>query len=71
MIQTRSMTTSPGHQESGNASSHLNRAPTPSMTVQQQLQSMVAMISKLTQQNYKLTREINKQCQQRHGEERG
>ena len=65
------MTTSPGHQESGNASSHLNCAPAPSMTIQQQLQSMAAVIAKLTQQNYKLTREINRQCQQRHGEERG
>ena len=57
------MTTSPGHQESRNASSHPNRAPPPSMTVQQQLQSMAAVMAELTQQNQELTREVNRQRQ--------
>ena len=51
MIQNRSMATSLGHQESGNASNHLNYARTPPMTVQQQLQSMVTTMAELTQQN--------------------
>ena len=43
------MPTSLGHQESGNATSHLNRALEPPMTIQQQLQSMVAAMAELTQ----------------------
>ena len=49
------MTTSAGHQESGNASSHPNRAQQYAPTVQslsiQQMQSMVAAMAKLTCQN--------------------
>ena len=65
MVQTRSMATSPGHQESGNASSHPNHAHNSTPVVQppsvQQMQSM----AKLTRQNQELTREIN-QRRQRH-----
>ena len=32
---------------------------------------MVTTMAKLMQQNQELTREFNRQCQQRHGEERG
>ena len=63
MVWTKSMTTSPGHQESRNASSHPNRAPPPSMIIQQQLQSMAAVMAELTQQNQELTREVNRQRQ--------
>ena len=62
------MATSPGHQESGNASSLPNRTPPPPITVQQQLQSMVAMMAELMQQNQQLTREVNRQRQQHSGE---
>ena len=55
MVRTRSMATSAGHQESGNASSHPNRAQQYAPTVQslsiQQMQSMVAAMAKLTCQN--------------------
>ena len=64
MVWTRSMATSPGHKESGNASSHPNRAPPPPMIVQQQLQSMTAVMAELTQQNQELTRKVNRQRQQ-------
>ena len=56
------MATSPGQQESGNTSSHPNRAPPPPMTVKQQLQFMAAMMVELTQQNHELAREVNRQC---------
>ena len=68
MVRSRSMATSPGHQESGNASSLPNCTPPPPMTVQQQLQSMAALMAKLTQQNQELTREVNRQHQQHSGE---
>ena len=41
------------------------------MTVQQQLQSMVAAMVEQTQQNQELTREVNRQCHQQHGGEWG
>ena len=63
MVRTRSMATSLGHQESGNASSHPNRAPPPPIVVQQQLQSMAAAMVELMQQNQELTREVNRQHQ--------
>ena len=68
MVRTRSISTSLGHQESGNASNHPNRAPPPPMTVQQQLQSMAVAMAELTQQNQELTREVNRQRKQRGGE---
>ena len=57
MIQVRSMATSPEHQESGNASSHPNRAlALPPASIQQQLQSMAVAMVDLTQQNQELTK---------------
>ena len=48
MVRIRSMTTSAGHQESGNASSHPNRAQQSAPTMQslsiQQMQSMAAAL---------------------------
>ena len=63
MVRTRSMATSLGHQESGNASSHPNHARPPPIVVQQQLQSMAAAMVELMQQNQELTREVNRQHQ--------
>ena len=60
--RTRSIATSPGHQESGNASSHPNRTHQLALVMQppsiQQIQSMAAVNAKLTRQNQELTREI-------------
>ena len=70
MVRTRSMATSPGHQESGNTSSNPNCTPLPPMNVQLRLQSMTTAMVELMQQNQELTREVNRQRQQ-HGGERG
>ena len=55
MVQTRSMATSPGHQESGNASSLPNRDRQSTPVMQppsiQKVQSMVATVAELTCQN--------------------
>ena len=60
MVWTRSMATSPKHQESENAFSLSNRALAPqSASIQQQLLSMVAAMVDLMQQNQELTREVN------------
>ena len=52
MVQTRSMATSPGHEESGNASSHPNRnrqlAPVMQLPSMQHIQSMAAAMAELT-----------------------
>ena len=60
MVQTRSMTTSPGHQENGNASSRPIRdrqsAPVMQPPSIQQVQSMAAAMVELTRQNQELTR---------------
>ena len=52
MVQTRSMAISPGHQESGNASSHPNRDHQSELVMQppsiQQVQSMAAAMTELT-----------------------
>ena len=68
MVRTRSMATSTGHEESGNASSHPNRhrqsapvMPTPSM---QHIQSMATAMAELTRQNQELTREIGRRQHQ-------
>jgi len=67
MVRTRLMTTSPGHQKSGDASSHPNRAHQSAPVMQlpsiQQMQSMVAAMAELTRQNQELTREINQRRQ--------
>ena len=65
------MATSPGHQESGNASSHPNRAHQSAPVMQlpsiQQIQSMAAIMAELTCQNQELTQEINqrRKCNER------
>jgi len=53
------MATSLKHQESENTSSHPNSTPTPPPIVQQRLQSMVATIADLTQQNQELTNTVD------------
>ena len=63
------MATSPGHQESGNASSHPNRDRQSALVMQlpsiQQMQSMAITIAELTCQNQELAKEINLR-RQRH-----
>ena len=63
MVQTRSRATSPGHQESKDASSnpHRDRQFVPIMQPPsvQHVQSMAATIVELTRQNQELTRKIN------------
>ena len=67
MVRTRSMTTSPSYQKSGNASSNPNHshqlAPVMQLPSLQQMQSM----AELTCQNQELTWEINqrKKCHER------
>ena len=71
MVQTRSMATSPGHQESRNASSnpHHDRqsAPNAQPPSIQHIQSMAAAMAKLTRQNQELTREISLRRQRHEG----
>ena len=69
------MATSPGHEESGNASSHLNRdrqsapvMPPPSM---QHIQSMATAMAELTRQIQELTREIGLRTQHQGGHAEG
>ena len=77
MVRTRSRATSPGHQESRDASSnpHCDRQSTPAMQPSsiQHMQSMAATIAELTRQNQELTREINlrRQRHEAYGEEQG
>ena len=63
MVRTRSRATSPGHQESRDASSnpHHDHQSTPVMQPSsvQHVQSMAATMAELTRQNQELTREIN------------
>ena len=58
------MATSPGHEESGNASSHPNRdrqsAPVMPPSSMQHIQSKAAAMAELTRQNHELTREIGR-----------
>ena len=77
MVRTRSRATSPGHQESKDASSNppRDRQSTPTMQPSsvQQAQSMAATMAELTCKNQELTREINFRRQQHeaYGEEQG
>ena len=63
------MATSPGHKESGNASSHPNHdhqsAPVMQPPSMQHIQSMAAAMAELTRHNQELTREIGLR-RQRH-----
>ena len=69
MVRTRLRATSPGHQESKDASSnpHQDRqsAPVTQPSSIQHIQSMTAAMVELTCQNQELTREINLR-RQRH-----
>ena len=69
MVQTRSRVTSPGPQESRDASSnpHCDRqsAPTMQPSSVQHVQSMAAAIAELTRQNQELTKELNLKRQNR------
>ena len=69
MVRIRSKATSPGHQESRDASSnpYRDRQSTPIMQLPsiQHVQSMVAAMAKLTSQKQELTREISLR-RQRH-----
>ena len=74
MIRTRSRVTSPGHQESRDASSNPHRgrqsAPVTQPPSIQHVQSMAAAMVELTRQNQELTREISlrRQLHERHAE---
>ena len=71
MVQTRSRATSPGPQESRDASSNPRRdrqsmlAPAMQPSSVQHVQSMAAAMAELTRQNQELRREINLR-RQRH-----
>ena len=71
MVRTRSRATSPGHQESRDASSNPYRdrqsAPIMQPSSIQHMQSMAATMAELTSQNQELTREINLRRQRHEG----
>ena len=71
MVRTRSKVTSPGLQESRDASSNPYRdrqsAPAMQPSSVQHLQSMAAVMAELTHQNQELTRELNSRRQHREG----
>ena len=75
MVWTRSRATSPGHQESRDASSNPHRdrqsAPVTQPPSIQHIQSMAAAMTELTRQNQELTKEIGlrRQHHERHVEE--
>ena len=69
MVQTRSRVTSPGPQESRDASSNPRRdrqsAPAMQPSSIQHVQSMAAAMAELTRQNQELTRQLNSRRQHR------
>ena len=71
MVRTRSRATSPGHQESRDASSnpHCNRQSAPAIQPSsiQHVQSMATAMVELTCQNQELSREINLRRQRHEG----
>ena len=71
MVRTRSRVTSPGLQESRDASSNPYRdrqsAPAMQLSSVQHVQSMAAVMAELTHQNQELTRELNSRRQHREG----
>ena len=75
MVRTRSRATSPGHQESRDASSNPYRNRQSAIAMQQSsvqhMQSMAAAIAELTHQNQELTREINLRRQRNEGYTKG
>jgi len=72
MVQTRSMATSPNHQESRNASRNPHQDCQSTLVMQslsiQHIQSMAVVMAELTRQNQELTREISlrRQCHERY-----
>ena len=75
MVRTRSRVTSPGPQESRDASSNPRRdrqsAPTMQPSSVQHVQSRAAAMAKLTRQNQELTRELNSRRQHHDGNTEG
>ena len=75
MVRTRSRVTSPGPQESRDASSNPRRdrqsAPTMQPSSVQHVQSMVAAMAELTRQNQELTRDLNSRRQHCDGNTEG
>ena len=75
MVRTRSRVTSPGPQESRDASSNPRRdrqsAPTMQPSSVQHVQSMAAAMAELTRQNQELTRELNSRRQHHDGNTEG
>ena len=75
MVWTRSRVTSPGPQESRDASSNPRRncqsAPTMRLSSVQHVQSMATAMAELTDQNQELTRELNSRRQHRDGNTEG
>ena len=69
MVRTRSRVTSPGLQESRDASSNPRRdrqlAPTMHPSSVQHVQSMATTMAELTRQNQELTRQLNSRGQHR------
>ena len=75
MVWTRSRVTSPSPQKSRDASSnpHRDHQSVPAMQPSsvQHVQSMTAVVAKLTRQNQELTRELNSRRQHREGNAEG
>ena len=75
MVWTRSRVTSPGPQESRDASNNPRRdcqlTPTMQPSSVQHVQSMAAAMAELTRQNQELTRELNSRRQHRDGNTEG
>ena len=75
MVRTRSRITSPGPQESRDASNNPHRDRQLTLSMQpfsiQHVQSMVAAMAELTRQNQELTRELNSRRQHREGNAEG
>ena len=75
MVWTRSRVTSPGPQESREASNNPRRdchlTPTMQPSSVQHVQSMAAAMAELTRQNQELTRELNSRRQHRDGNTEG
>ena len=75
MVWTRSRVTSPGPQESRDASSnpHRDRQSAPAMQPSsvQHMQSMAAAMAELTRQNQELTRQLNSRRHHREGNTKG
>ena len=75
MVRTRSRVTSPGPQESRDASNNphcdCQSAPAMQPSSVQHVQSMAATMAELTRQNQELTRELNSRRQHREGNTEG